>query len=44
MPLVYLQQPKWIKNDAMWEKIIRAIKLEIESFDTEGLKRDGTDI
>lgn len=27
--LVYLQRPKWIKNDSGWEKICMSIKLNL---------------
>ena len=28
-PLVYFQRPKWIKDDACWEKICKAVKLQL---------------
>ena len=28
-PLVYLQRPKWIKDDVAWEKICNSIKLNL---------------
>lgn len=28
-PLVYLTRPKWIKDDASWEKIVNSIKLSL---------------
>lgn len=28
-PLIYLQRPKWIKDDEVWEKIVLSIKLEL---------------
>lgn len=27
--LVYLQRPKWIKDDEVWKKIVDSIKLEL---------------
>jgi hypothetical protein len=33
-PLVYLTRPKWIKDDASWEKIVNSIKLSLLT-DTE---------
>lgn len=27
--LVYLQRPKWIKDEEVWEKIVDSIKLEL---------------
>ena len=29
MPLVYLQRPKWIKDDAAWEKIVKSVRLTL---------------
>ena len=29
-PLFYIQRPKWIKDDVVWEKICKSIKLELE--------------
>jgi len=28
-PLIYLQRPKWIKDDAAWLKIVESIRLEL---------------
>lgn len=28
-PLVYLQRPKWIKDDAAWEKIVESVRLNL---------------
>lgn len=28
-PLVYLQRPKWIVDDKVWEKITRAIRIDL---------------
>ena len=28
-PLVYFQRPKWIKDDACWEKIVSSIRLQL---------------
>lgn len=30
-PLVYLQRPKWIKDDTVWDKIVKGIRLELHS-------------
>jgi len=30
-PLAYLTRPKWIKDDASWEKIVNSIKLDLPS-------------
>lgn len=30
-PLAYLIRPKWIKDDASWEKIVNSIKLDFPS-------------
>ena len=27
-PLVYLQRPKWIKDDAVWEQLVNSIQLK----------------
>lgn len=29
-PLVYLKRPKWIVNDALWEKIVKSVRLDIQ--------------
>lgn len=29
-PLVYLERPKWIKDDSAWEKIVRGIELNLK--------------
>lgn len=28
-PLVFLQRPKWIKDDAVWRKIVDAVSLNL---------------
>lgn len=28
-PVVYLQRPKWLKDDVAWEKICKSIRLDI---------------
>ena len=28
-PLVYLQRPKWIKDDDCWDKIVNSIRLNL---------------
>lgn len=28
-PIVYLQRPKWIKDDAAWERIVKSIRLDL---------------
>ena len=28
-PLVYLQRPKWIKDDKVWEHVVQSIRLEL---------------
>lgn len=28
-PLMYLLRPKWIKSDAVWDKILDSIRLEL---------------
>lgn len=28
-PLIYLQRPKWLKDDVAWEKICKSIRLDI---------------
>lgn len=28
-PLVYFQRPKWIKDDACWDKIVQSIRLQL---------------
>lgn len=28
-PLVYLQRPKWIKDDEVWKKIVESIQLNL---------------
>lgn len=28
-PLVYLQRPKWIKDDAIWKKIVGSVQLQL---------------
>lgn len=34
-PLVYLQRPKWITSDDVWEKIVAGISLRLpKGFDT----------
>lgn len=30
-PLVYLQRPKWIKDDAAWARIVASVRLELPS-------------
>lgn len=29
-PLVYLQRPKWIKDDAAWAEICRSVKISLK--------------
>lgn len=29
MPLVYLQRPKWIKDDEAWERVVLSIHLNL---------------
>jgi hypothetical protein len=29
MPLIYLQRPKWIKDDGVWEQICDSVKLSL---------------
>ena len=29
IPLIFLQRPKWIKDDAVWEKIVKSIQLRL---------------
>ena len=37
-PLVYLQRPKWIANDAQWSVIVTSIRLELPvDFEVGGL-------
>ena len=28
-PLIYLQRPKWIKDDAAWKKIVESVQLKL---------------
>ena len=28
-PLIYLQRPKWIKDDAAWRKIVSSVQLKL---------------
>lgn len=28
-PLVYLQRPKWIKDDDCWQKIVDSVRLQL---------------
>lgn len=28
-PLLYLQRPKWIKSDSMWQEIVNSVRLEL---------------
>lgn len=28
-PVVYLQRPKWFKDDVAWEKICKSIRLDV---------------
>lgn len=28
-PLVYLQRPKWIVDDAQWERIVKGISIDL---------------
>lgn len=28
-PLIYLQRPKWIKNDVCWEKIVQSVRITL---------------
>lgn len=28
-PLIYLQRPKWIKDDKAWETIVKSVKLDL---------------
>ena len=28
-PLIFLQRPKWIKDDSAWQKIVDGVKLEL---------------
>lgn len=37
-PLIYLQRPKWISNDAQWKKICESVRLELpKEFEVGGL-------
>lgn len=36
-PLIYLQRPKYIKDDAVWEKIVESVRLEINPEHLQGL-------
>lgn len=29
MPIIYLQRPKWIEDDAVWLEIVKSIRLEL---------------
>ena len=29
MPILYLQRPKWIKDDAVWKKIAESVMLRL---------------
>ena len=28
-PLIYLQRPKWIKDDECWEKIVQSVRITL---------------
>ena len=28
-PLIYLQRPKWIKDDAVWETVTKAVRINL---------------
>lgn len=28
-PLIFLQRPKWIKDDSVWQKIVDSVKLDL---------------
>jgi hypothetical protein len=28
-PLIYLQRPKWIKDDDVWEKIVESVSIDL---------------
>lgn len=28
-PLIFLQRPKWIKDDGVWQKIVDSVKLDL---------------
>lgn len=29
-PLIYFQRPAWIKDDSVWLKLVKSIKLEVQ--------------
>ena len=29
VPLIYIQRPKWIKDDAVWSQIVESIRLDL---------------
>jgi hypothetical protein len=33
MPLVYLQRPKWIKDDEAWQRIVDSVSLNLMKTD-----------
>jgi hypothetical protein len=30
-PLAYLRRPKWIKDDASWEKIVKSVRFSLDT-------------
>ena len=28
-PLIYLQRPKWIKNDEAWKKVVESVRIAL---------------
>lgn len=30
-PLIYLQRPKWIKDDDVWQQIVNSVRLNLPS-------------
>ena len=28
-PLIYLQRPKWIKNDEVWNEIVKSVRIDL---------------
>ena len=44
-PLVYFQKPKWVKNDAAWEKFLRDVfaNVRLEARDLDVLRSEVTE-
>ena len=35
-PLIYLQRPKWIKDDEVWKQVCESVKIELpENFEVK---------